>query len=252
MSRRLKDKEISEYLLEDFPSGSESICSDEDDDDAEDQPNPLVLGDLIGEVQVQDYDNFDSDDDLPLSSFVHQNPDSTQSNPVNSDGLPIKAPKWKKNYRMDIPGEFSENVGIADHILSMENITPLILFRQFWTEHLQDILCFQTNLYATQSGKPFTPTTSEELDVFIALNLVMGIKKLPSYRDYWSSAPDLHDSYISKFMTFNRFSWLLNYLHVNDNSVMPNRNNPDFDKLYKIRPLLEILRSNFEKNYKPS
>lgn len=76
MSRRLKDKEISEYLLEDFPSGSESICSDEDDDDAEDQPNPLVLGDLIGEVQVQDYDNFDSDD-LPLSSFVHQNPDST-------------------------------------------------------------------------------------------------------------------------------------------------------------------------------
>ncbi|KAL0830520.1 hypothetical protein ABMA28_002681 [Loxostege sticticalis] len=252
MSRRLKDREISEYLLEDFPSGSESICSDEDDDDAEDQPNPLVLGDLIGEVQVQDYDNFDSDDDLPLSSFVHQNPDSTQSNPVNSDGLPIKAPKWKKNYRMDIPGEFSENVGIADHILSMENITPLILFRQFWTEHLQDILCFQTNLYATQSGKPFTPTTSEELDVFIALNLVMGIKKLPSYRDYWSSAPDLHDSYISKFMTFNRFSWLLNYLHVNDNSVMPNRNNPDFDKLYKIRPLLEILRSNFEKNYKPS
>lgn len=94
---------------------------------------------------------------------------------------------------MDVPGEFSESVGIADHILSVENVTPLWLFRLFWTEHLQDVLCFQTNLYATQSGKPYTPTTTEELNVFIALKLVMGIKKLPSYRDYWSSAPNLHD-----------------------------------------------------------
>ncbi|CAG4936409.1 unnamed protein product [Colias eurytheme] len=125
MSRRLQDKEIAEYLLEDLPSGSESICSDEDDEaGTEDQPNPLVLGDLIGEVQVSDDDNFDPDDDLPLSSLVCRNLDSTESNTVNSN----KAPKWKKSFKMDIPGEFSESVGLTDQILCMESVTPVLLF----------------------------------------------------------------------------------------------------------------------------
>ncbi|XP_067634656.1 uncharacterized protein [Eurosta solidaginis] len=106
-TRRLKYKEIEEYLLEDIPSGSESICDDEnDEEDREDEPNSLVLGDFIGEAQVHDYDSFDSDDDLPLSSSVRQNPDSTNSNIAQSNKLTTIAPKWKKNYRMDIPGEF--------------------------------------------------------------------------------------------------------------------------------------------------
>jgi hypothetical protein len=41
--------------------------------------------------------------------------------------------------------------------------------------------------------------------VFIGLNIFMGIKQLPSYRDYWSSAPDLHDAYVSQMMTINQF-----------------------------------------------
>lgn len=63
MPRRPNVRKIAEYLLEDIPSGSESICSDEDDEeDTENQPNSLVLGDLIEEVRVTDYDDFDSDD----------------------------------------------------------------------------------------------------------------------------------------------------------------------------------------------
>lgn len=30
---------------------------------------------------------------------------------------------------------------------------------------------------------------------------------------------------------------------------MPNKNDPNYDKLYKIRPLLDILKMNFNKNY---
>ncbi|CAG9574770.1 unnamed protein product [Danaus chrysippus] len=185
-SRRLNNREVAEYLWVDIPSDNESVCGDEHDkEEREDQPNPLVLGDFIGEVQAND---FDSHDDLPLSNLVSRNPDSAEPN-IEHSNRPTVAPKWKKNYRTNIPAEFSENVGKTDQVLIMENVTPLSLFHLFWTEHLQDILCFQNNLYATQSGKPFT-TTTEELDAFIALNLVVGIKKLPSYRDYWSSAPD--------------------------------------------------------------
>ncbi|CAG4938221.1 unnamed protein product [Parnassius apollo] len=153
---------------------------------------------------------------------------------------------------MKLPGTFCEISGIPEHIQSMENITPLQLFCLFWTEDLLEIISFQTNLYAAQTGKNYKPTTPEEIDVFLALNLVMGIKKLTSYKDYWASSPDLHDSYISTFMPLNRFGWLLNHIHLNDNSLIPSRQSPNFDKLYKIRPLLNIIQKNFRANYKPS
>lgn len=67
-TRRLGEEEIEKYLFEDIPSGDESSCSFEDDEEgAENQPNPMVLGDLIG-VQIAPDDIYDSDDDLPLSS----------------------------------------------------------------------------------------------------------------------------------------------------------------------------------------
>jgi hypothetical protein len=48
---------------------------------------------------------------------------------------------------------------------------------------------FQTNLYATQKqdGLQFQPTDNKEMKQFLAINILMGIKKLPSYKDNWSS-----------------------------------------------------------------
>lgn len=67
------------------------------------------------------------------------------------------------------------------------------------------------------------PVTEEEMEVFIGLNLVMLIKKSPSYRDYWSSSSGLRDEYIPSFMPLTRFSWILGNLHLNDNNLMPSR-----------------------------
>lgn len=115
-----------------------------------------------------------------------------------------------------------------------------------------ELLVFQTNLYAQQQGKPYTPTTLEEMRSFLGLNLLMGIKRSPSYRDYWSTAPDLHDPFISKVMPVNRFGWLLSHLHLNDNILQPARDHPNFDKLYKVRPLLTELSKTFAENYLPT
>ncbi|GBP20328.1 hypothetical protein EVAR_10591_1 [Eumeta japonica] len=76
-TRRLEEKEIEKYLFGDIPSDNGSICSCEDDEEeAENQPNPMVLGDLIG-VQIAHDDIYDSDDNLSLSSRLQRNPDST-------------------------------------------------------------------------------------------------------------------------------------------------------------------------------
>ena len=112
-------------------------------------------------------------------------------------------------------------------------------------------ITFQTNLYVQHSGKRYTSTNETEIRTFIGINLLMGIERQASYRDYWSSAPDLNDPYISKLMSVNRFGWLLSNIHLNDNTLMPNRGDPNFDKLYKVRPFIDALQKNFLKCYDP-
>ncbi|XP_030751377.1 piggyBac transposable element-derived protein 4-like [Sitophilus oryzae] len=100
-------------------------------------------------------------------------------------------------------------------------------------------------------GKPYKKTNPDEIKAFLGINLLMGIKRYPSYRDYWSTAPDLHDPYISLIMTLHRFGWLLSHVHLNDNSVIPARDTINFDKLYKVRPFLDSLKANFRNCLQP-
>ncbi|XP_043283530.1 piggyBac transposable element-derived protein 4-like [Venturia canescens] len=80
----------------------------------------------------------------------------------------------------------------------------------------------------------------------------MGVKKLPSFRDYWSRNPQLNDQYISSIMTFNRFSFIMNHLHINDNDKEPRKGDPCYDKLYKIRPMITCLNETFKNCFKPN
>lgn len=165
------------------------------------------------------------------------------------------SPDWGKHVRFDSPAVFNEKTGIPDQILS-SNPSPMSLFSLFFDKNIIEKLVFETNLYAQQeqiqTGKPFSKTTFNEMSAFLGINLLIGIKRMPSYKDYWSSSPDLHDSYISSLMSQKRFGWLLGHFHINDNSLMANRNSPDFDRLYKVRPVLDHLGKAFAKSLLPS
>jgi hypothetical protein len=109
-------------------------------------------------------------------------------------------------------------------------------------------------LYATQKlggSTAFKPTNADEIKKFLAINLLMGIKKYPMYKNCWSSDPALRDNYISANMPRNRFSWLLGYIHLNNNSQMPKKGEEGYDKLCKIRPMLERLSKTYLKSYRP-
>ena len=56
-----------------------------------------------------------------------------------------------------------------------------------------------------------------------------------------------HDSDI----TYLRFQSILSHLHLNDNSKMPQRGSPNFDKLYEVRPLFELVKTNSQAYYQP-
>lgn len=87
---------------------------------------------------------------------------------------------------------------------------------------------------------------------FLGINLMMGIKRVSSFKDCWSSNFQLRDNYISKVMSLKRFSFLLGNFHVNDNSKIPKKGQPNYDKLYKVRPLLNKLSETFSLYYNPT
>lgn len=100
--------------------------------------------------------------------------------------------------------------------------------------------------------KPYKRTDEREIKAFFGINLLMEIKRIPSYKDYWSSFPELRDSYISFLMTVKRLGWFIGNFHLNDNYVMPDRKSTEFDKLYKVRPFLEHVSNNFSRYLLPN
>ena len=71
-----------------------------------------------------------------------------------------------------------------------------------------------TNLYTAHcdAGTSWYDTNEREIRFFFSVQIMMGIKQQPEYRDYWSQDPVLGDTYISSRITRNRYNELSKYL----------------------------------------
>ena len=80
---------------------------------------------------------------------------------------------------------------------------------------------------------------------------MFGIKQLPRLWNYWS--PDIRygDPYISRIMPKTRYLKLNQYLHLRDTSNAQRRDQPGYDPLFKVRPLLNLLSEKFRTVYIP-
>nr|CAH7730520.1 unnamed protein product [Callosobruchus chinensis] len=207
--------------------------------------------------------------------MLHERSDTTSIRDVllddiemDSDDEPLarKAERWrnssttfpsvawsKQNCHQEPPAlEANSGVNLDDHIE-----LPIDVFLCLFPEELIDSVVFHTNLYATQKqtndgGKPFQPTNREEIKLFLGVNILMGVKKLPSLKDYWSSQEEIRDSYISKVISRDRFYWLLSHLHFSDNSLQPKKGDQNFNKLYKLGSLLTTLSRTYKEFYSPT
>ena len=133
---------------------------------------------------------------------------------------------------------------IKDHFADCTK--PGDYFFAYFDNEIQENILYQTNLYITQSMKATPNLTSQELFSFLGINMIMGFHELPSWTDFWSCEPDLSVPFVSNALPRNRFAQILSNIHVNDNAAIPNNNT---DKLYKLRPMIHNLDSNFVKLY---
>ena len=123
------------------------------------------------------------------------------------------------------------------------------------SHEIYDELVIQTNLYANQQRAikgdttTFVPITKAELMAFIGINIAMGVVSLPSLKHYWTTDPILSHSWFGSVMSRNRFSQILRYFHIADNTTAPSRSDPDYNKLWKIQPLIAALQSTCAEMY---
>ncbi|XP_008189097.2 piggyBac transposable element-derived protein 4-like, partial [Acyrthosiphon pisum] len=204
---KLSQDELFE-IFESIPS-DDSICYDLLDKDENEYTVEAICENTPMRCNMYDPDN------VPLADRIENVEGIWEEHGLMTDPLPFQ-------------GKGGPNLppGLGD---------PLSYFYLIFPESFIDYLVFQTNFYAHQKQKPFEPATSQSMKTFLAINLLMGIKKLPSYKDYWSSIPQLRDEYISYFIPLNRFSWFLSHMHLSDNNFRPNRNDINYDKLYRFK-----------------
>lgn len=90
------------------------------------------------------------------------------------------------------------------------------------------------------------------MKAYLGMNIFMGIYKLPGYKNYLSKNSFIGNEGIKSVMTVTRYEKLTEYFHVSGRAAQPGRYVQNYDKLYKIRPVLEMAKHNFKNNYKPS
>ena len=123
--------------------------------------------------------------------------------------------------------------------------TPKQYFDNFFDKSIYEHIAEQTNLYSVQVTGNSIKIDENEIQQFIGILTLMGILKYPQYRMYWSQFTRC--SSINEIMSMKRFETITRFFHVSDNNEMPKKGEPDFDLLYKVRPIVNFLFENCRK-----
>ena len=100
-----------------------------------------------------------------------------------------------------------------------------------------------------EKNRRFNPITECEIKQVFGMLMYMSVVHLPSTRLYWSAA--LRVNAVSDVMSRDRFQFILSCLHLSNNAVQPERGEPEFDILFKVREFLDNLNRNFESHADP-
>lgn len=125
----------------------------------------------------------------------------------------------------------------------------------FFTEPLLKHIVQETNRYAEQNGKliandnVYGPMSLEELKALIGMIVGISIKKIAQLQDIWSTDWVLNCPNYARIMTKNRFFFLMRHLHFVNNANIVGPEDPNFDKLFKVRHLIEHFQSVFQASY---
>lgn len=196
---------------------------------------------------------IDDSSDIEVSSVSDVgSDDSALFEYVNQE---VEEPKWSKTNFQDIEVPiFREKQGPQlPENFDVLTATPLDYLELFLTNDALEMVLKNTNKYGKwkqDRGNADLPAWKKELVIdelkgFIGINVIMGLNKVPSYSCYWSRSPILGNQTIQKTMSKHRYEGISEYLHVSDREREGLPNTVEYDRLGKIRPLLDIVVPTF-------
>jgi hypothetical protein len=89
----------------------------------------------------------------------------------------------------------------------------------------------------------------EEMYRFFAIIIQMGHDQRDCLKDYWNREEQYLTVFFSNAMVHDRFFHILRFLHFEYNDNPPNRDDPNYDRLRKIRNIFDTLNNTFHKLY---
>ena len=129
-----------------------------------------------------------------------------------------------------------------------QSSNPLDFLFLLWPESLCDLIVDETNRYGRCKPK-WVDVNRDEILTFLGIVTLMGIKKLPRIKHYWSSSLSFccNNPPLNGYMSHHRFWQVWSNLHVVDNSKLSGSEG----LTRKFKPILDILSRTFFLNYSP-
>ena len=270
----LEDKNMIDENLEDeydfnepmMEDSDEELCYSEGDDDeiANDENGKGIRGGN-GIEEVRDENEMeneerrggskmdDNDDDYDKDDYDDDDEDNYDDDDKDDKDNDYKDNEWSDRYKNIKIKKFNSHVGPTLTIPG----SPLEVFKLFFTTELLQMIVLESNRYAREvMGDRKYETWSEmrvdDISAFLGFSILMGINILPSMDDYWKRNKYTYYEPIASRISRDRFRELFRYLHFVDNQTLHQRGTISYDKLGKVRPLLQYLSRKFMDMYTPN
>ena len=95
-------------------------------------------------------------------------------------------------------------------------------------------------------------TSPDEMKLYVAHLIVMGILKKNSLEQYWSRDSILNTPFFGHYISRNHFQNILWNLHISDpDETNPQKGEANYDPLYLVSSMVDMMQRNFHTKYRP-
>lgn len=243
MSRRSRYRTSQEILDAVFALPSDPENSSDDEESSDNDFDPSAADHLPSDSNCQ-LSSDDDDDDI-LYRLASDVTDVESASDVSSQDSDDNAGGWTRNVLQRASIDFDSMRIVPKQPFSADE-GPVDFFRRYFDHDVFQLRIQQTNLYAKQKKtNRWNDVTLAEMEAFVGLLIAMGLHVVPTTECYWSTNPLFRVQPVADIMTIKRYKKIRQVLHLNDNEKMPKRGDNAYDKLYKVRPLIDKLNSSF-------
>ena len=197
----------------------------------------------------------DNDSEDEFEGFDVDEENDIEDEHVENNGL-----EWVLGDRVPPVLPFSTEARLLQDI--EDKTSPIHYLKLFVNDATYEQIAIETNRYAAQflqdkvlpaksRFRKWVATTANEVRIFMALILAMGLISQLDVTDYWTTHPVTSTPFFPACMARDRFLLILTFLHLNDNTHYIPRGQENYDPLFKLGNIFKLIVSSFGNAYYP-